>query len=239
MSDAVVLQDVEYTWLGACSPAIRIKQWRIKQGERVFVHGPSGAGKSTLLNLIAGILTPQSGKIEIFEQTITSMSTRARDRFRAQNIGIVFQQFNLLPYLSVAANIALARHFGRVSGKSKGPLAMSRDPTLDTLALLERLGLAKDLLERRASQLSVGQQQRVAVARALINKPRLLIADEPSSALDNEARNDFLGLLLDCAKHAGTTVIFVSHDRSIAPLFDDMVHLPSLNVLAKVAQHAD
>lgn len=226
MKYAVALQDVEYTWPGNPQPTLHIPRWSTAAESRVFVYGPSGSGKSTLLNLIAGIMRPQKGDIHVCGEKISSLGTRARDRFRARNTGMIFQQFNLLPYLTVRANIALAPFFG---GASMANAAGIEDPEAELRHLLERLRLPAGLLTRRVSQLSVGQQQRVAVARALINRPRVLIADEPSSALDMDARDDFLGLLLDCSRERGMAVLFVSHDRSIASLFDEAVDLRDIN----------
>jgi putative ABC transport system ATP-binding protein len=229
MSTALLINNLEYCWPGSRQAVINIPHWQIETGRHVFIYGPSGSGKSTLLNLIAGILRPQQGNLEVLGQSLTKLGTRARDRFRAQHIGFIFQQFNLVPYLSVAGNIALAHHFG--SGGWFNRTAGRSQPDIKSAAaeLLERLGLPLELLARKATELSVGQQQRVAVARALINRPQLIIADEPSSALDTDTRDDFLLLLLECAAQFNSTVIFVSHDKSMMAHFDDHVELSSLN----------
>ncbi|HCD04264.1 MAG TPA: ABC transporter ATP-binding protein, partial [Methylophaga sp.] len=186
---------------------LQIAHWRVEKGETVFVYGPSGSGKSTLLNLLAGILLPQQGNISLDNVIVNRLSHRKRDAFRARHIGMVFQRFNLIPYLTVADNIKLASHF---SLRDKQYLQQRRD------GLLNALQLDPEILMRPASQLSVGQQQRVAIVRALINEPELLIVDEPTSALDSDARDSFVDLLLDQIKAAQATLLFVSHDRSLA-----------------------
>jgi len=227
MHDAILIHDLEFRWPGAARPTLSIPSWRVRQGERVFLYGPSGSGKTTLLNVLAGIQTPDKGVVQVLGSALGSMSARARDRFRGRYIGYIFQQFNLVPYLTVAENIALARHFGAPDPSVWRPSAEQFQK--ETRALLARLGLSEELLSRQAMRLSVGQQQRVAVARALINRPRLIIADEPSSALDSDARDDFLALLLECAAVHDSAVVFVSHDRGMARHFETQVALASVN----------
>lgn len=188
---------------------LEIEHWQVNAGERVFVHGPSGSGKSTLLNLLAGVLKPQRGKISVCGQELHNMSGRQRDAFRALHVGLVFQQFNLIPYLTVRDNIRLVRHH---------TYALSRlDEAI--LNLFDGLQLAPQLINRRADALSVGQQQRVAIARALINQPELLIVDEPTSALDMAARDSFMQLLLALPGADDRTLVFVSHDPGLADYF--------------------
>jgi putative ABC transport system ATP-binding protein len=156
-------------------------------------------------------LTPTQGDITLLSQPFSSLSNRQRDKFRARNIGVVFQQFNLIPYLSVAQNINAAVYFARSKiSKTAG------DDTL--LHLLDKLQLPSQVLHAKADALSIGQQQRVAIARALINDPQLLIVDEPTSALDSDARDSFMSLLKDVAGES--TMIFVSHDKAMENYFD-------------------
>ncbi|MBN45108.1 MULTISPECIES: ATP-binding cassette domain-containing protein [unclassified Methylophaga] len=197
---------------------LQIAHLRVEKGETVFVYGPSGSGKSTLLNLLAGILLPQQGNISLDNVIVNRLSHRKRDAFRARHIGMVFQRFNLIPYLTVADNIKLASHF---SLRDKQYLQQRRD------GLLNALQLDPEILMRPASQLSVGQQQRVAIVRALINEPELLIVDEPTSALDSDARDSFVDLLLDQIKAAQATLLFVSHDRSLARHFSRQLDIQS------------
>lgn len=213
----IAMQGVTFGW--GSSPVVDIPQWSVNKGQRVFLYGPSGSGKSTLLNLLCGILPPWRGQITLLGQDLSRLSAGARDRFRARHIGMIFQQFNLLPYLSVSDNIQLAQYF---SPKSQP------DPRWRQ-HILTRLQLNEPLLARKASELSVGQQQRVAVARALLNRPELLIADEPTSALDSDLRDQFMQLLLGFADESQATVIFVSHDKSLAPYFECHLDLRTLS----------
>ncbi|MFB1034571.1 MAG: ATP-binding cassette domain-containing protein, partial [Sinobacterium sp.] len=167
------------------------------------LYGDSGSGKSTLLNLLSGILAPQQGSIKLFGTDISQLSNSARDRFRAENIGVVFQQFNLVPYLTVAKNIELAVYLAK---SSKQKLTGSIEE------LTSALKLPDSVLNTPVANLSVGQQQRVAIMRAFINSPQLLLIDEPTSALDNSAKDAFMTLLLDMCRAHNTTMIFVSHD---------------------------
>lgn len=230
MSSAIHLHDLRFHWPGQKHPTLNIADWRVAAGEHLFLYGPSGSGKSTLLNLLAGILVPQQGSVTVLQTDLAQLGGRARDRFRARHIGLVFQQFNLLPYLDVETNVRLAAEFNR-----QPPDSRQRARTL-----LERLQLPASLYTRKASELSVGQQQRVAVARALINQPPLIIADEPTSALDSDSRDAFIHLLLDCAAQQASTVIFVSHDRTLAPYFSrqqdlHLLHSPDPETTCHVA----
>lgn len=201
-------------------PFIEIPLWQLKQGEQVLIHGPSGCGKSTFLNLLSGMLTPQEGEICILEQDIVKLSSRQQDRFRAQHTAYIFQQFNLIPYLSVAQNISAAAYFSGKGNSSQKVLA-------NTCELLDRLQLPSHVLHAKADALSIGQQQRVAIARALINSPQLLIVDEPTSALDADARDSFMALLKEVANDS--TMIFVSHDNAMERYFDRHCRISELS----------
>ncbi len=208
-------------------PCIDIDAFRMERGEHLFVRGRSGSGKSTFLNLLCGILTPDEGNISVLGTNFTALSAARKDRFRADHFGIVFQQFNLLPHLNVERNITLACDFSARKRAAAAPVEKS------VRTLLRRLDLDDALLHMPASELSVGQQQRVAVARALIGAPEILVADEPTSALDAEARDDFLTLLFDEARRHGTTVLFVSHDPALASYFTRSVDFAVLNGAAR------
>ena len=202
------------------------------QSERLFLRGPSGSGKSSLLGLIGGMLLPQRGSIRILDTPIESLKGAARDRFRADHIGLIFQQFNLLPYLDAVDNVLLALEFSPRRRARLGTVSARAE----ALSLLQRLHLdASSLDGRAAAQLSVGQQQRVAAARALIGAPELVIADEPTSALDQDTRENFLALLFDECQRAGAALLFVSHDRSLEARFDRSVDLRALNRADAVA----
>lgn len=209
------------------APVLSIHHFAVSTGERIFLHGPSGSGKSTLLSLLAGIHSPQQGRIEVCQQNITALSSRQRDKFRADHIGYIFQQFNLLPYLSCLDNVTLATDFSKARRRRLN--ALSTPPKEEAIRLLSHLGIANHLHHRKASALSVGQQQRVAAARALIGQPPLVIADEPTSALDEANRKSFIELLFGECKRANSSLIFVSHEQSLAEQFDRTVDLCALN----------
>ena len=184
--------------------------------------GDSGSGKSTLLSLICGTLVAQAGRIEVDGEDIGRLSAARRDRFRAERIGVIFQQFNLLPHASVADNIALPLLFAPGRRKRAGEIRS------ETGRLLTAMGLDTALLSTKASRLSIGQQQRVAVARALIGQPGLVLADEPTSALDARAQAGFLDLLFGRLREAGGTLVMVSHDERLADRFDRVVQIADI-----------
>ncbi len=227
------LQDLRYAWPGAGADCLRIARLHIAAGRTVFLHGPSGCGKSTLLGLLAGVLLAKQGSVSLLGQSWAAIPSGARDKRRADHVGVVFQQFNLLPYLTVLDNVLLPCRFSalRASRCAGGPAAAAQ-------ALLQRVALPAPLWQRRADALSVGQQQRVAAARALIGAPELVIADEPTSALDAALRDDFMALLMDACAAAGSTLIFVSHDERLAARFDQRLSLPTLNQAAGSTQAA-
>ena len=200
------------------APIFCLPEWHIEKGQRIFLHGPSGAGKTTLLNLLAGILVPQQGAISLLGKPFSACRDSQRDKLRAQHIGVVFQQFNLISHLSVLDNIRLAAYFAK-QGKQVDEHAFD---------LLQKLQLPDNIGSQQASSLSIGQQQRVAIARALINAPELLLVDEPTSALDANARDAFMSLLLNLCEAHNTTVIFVSHDPQLASYFSQKVALQEL-----------
>ncbi len=205
---------------------LHVPEWTVQQGEKIFLKGASGSGKTTLLNLLCGTLSPVEGEVKLLGEAFSSLRSSKRDTFRARHIGVVFQQFNLIPYLTVKENIQLAQHFGGAK--------LSGDHELTELT--SRLKLDADLLNRTASELSVGQQQRVAIARALVNQPEILIADEPTSALDSDARHAFMTLLMEVVQTTNTTLIFVSHDPSLAEYLDKTVLIDELNQAKEQAQ---
>ncbi|WP_334019703.1 ABC transporter ATP-binding protein [Alteromonas sp. S015] len=218
---AIEVSNLQFSYTKESPPVIDIKAWQVSQGEHVFLSGPSGSGKSTLLNLLCGTLTPTQGDIALLAQPFSALSNRQRDKFRARNIGVVFQQFNLIPYLSVAQNINAAVYFANTNVGKTAADAKLRD-------LLDKLQLPSHVLHAKADALSIGQQQRVAIARALINDPQLLIVDEPTSALDTDARDSFMSLLKDVAGES--TMIFVSHDKAMESYFDRHCSIKELSL---------
>lgn len=222
---AVALHGLRFRWPGAPEPCLDVPSFSIAHGERVFLHGPSGCGKSTLLALLAGVATPEAGSVAIAGTDLAALSPAQRDRFRADHIGIVFQQFNLLPFLSILDNVLLPCRF---SPRRRRVLSeRGTQPVAEARRLLDILGIAVALHRRPVADLSVGQQQRVAVARALIGSPPLIVADEPTSALDSRNRQSFLDLLLTgCTASA---LLLVSHDLRLANRFDRSVALADVN----------
>lgn len=224
--NAVNLEKLSFSWAGQ-KPTLDIPAWQVKQGETVLLRGPSGSGKSTLLSLLAGINTPEQGRLDLFDTAFSSLSGRQRDHYRADNIGYIFQQFNLLPYLSALDNTLLACQFSKKRRQRLAEQGTSAEAT--ALEMLKRLGLSSEQIQQQAHTLSVGQQQRIAAARALLGAPKLLIADEPTSALDAEHRDTFIQLLLELSSQNNTTVIFVTHDAALSSYFDKHVELNELN----------
>jgi putative ABC transport system ATP-binding protein len=219
---------LRFQWPHVGSDCLVIDHFQMTAGERVFMRGPSGCGKSTLLSLVAGVLTADAGTVRLAGSDWRDCSAGRRDRQRADHIGYIFQQFNLLPYLSALENVRLSTQFSQVRA------ARVPDSQGAAEALLARMGLDRALWHRSASMLSVGQQQRVAGARALLGAPALVIADEPTSALDEDLREAFMQALLQACEEAGSALLFVSHDRRLEPLFDRVVDLPRLNRAGRV-----
>jgi putative ABC transport system ATP-binding protein len=215
---------VRFRWSAATPVVVDLEDFRIQSGERVFVEGASGSGKSTLLSLLAGIVVPEEGTVTLLGHSLSAMSGAKRDHFRADHMGYIFQMFNLIPYLSVVGNVTLPCRF------SKRRLDQVRDRAKDAeteaIRLLEHLGMGSPaLLERPVTELSVGQQQRVAAARALIGAPEIVIADEPTSSLDAAHRGAFIELLFKECAERNATLIFVSHDGSLAANFDRTIRM--------------
>ena len=223
----IELRDLRFAWPGSASDCVAIDAWSVAAGRSVFVHGPSGGGKSTLLGLLAGVLLPCAGSVSLLGTRWSDLSGARRDAFRADHVGYIFQQFNLLAYLSVLDNVLLPCRFSalrreRAAQDAGSAGAAARD-------LLQRVGLAPALWTRPAAQLSVGQQQRVAAARALIGRPEVVIADEPTSALDAALRDSFMDLLQGACRASGGTLVFVSHDERLAARFDERLSLSAIN----------
>ena len=221
---AVCLNNIHFRYSkGVEDFQLRLDHLSVARGESVALVGPSGSGKSTLLGLICGVLRPESGSVEVLDQRIDVMSDRERDRFRANHLGIIFQQFNLLSYLPVVENVILALAFSRHRAL----------PTQEKRHMAEQLLAALDidltsLGHQKAARLSVGQQQRVAAARAFVAEPEIIIADEPTSALDSDRRTEFVDLLFRQRERTGATLILVTHRRNLAKSFDRTIDLSDL-----------
>jgi putative ABC transport system ATP-binding protein len=232
-SPLLALDALRYRWPGAAADTLDIAALTLAPGERLLLRGGSGCGKSTLLQLAAGVLLPDAGAVRLLGQDWCALRAGARDQRRVDHVGYLFQQFNLLPYLSVRDNVLLPCRFS--ARRAQRACAEHGTPRAAAEALLAALDLDAALWSRPASTLSVGQQQRVAAARALIGQPELVIADEPTSALDEDRRDAFMALLLaQCARH-GIGLVFVSHDARLARHFERVVDLPTLNRAGQTA----
>ncbi|TXR51351.1 ABC transporter ATP-binding protein [Reinekea thalattae] len=220
---AISIDALQHRWPGQSTPILSIDNLHINEGDRFFIQGASGSGKSTLLNILAGVLTPSTGQLSILGQNFSQLSASARDQFRADNIGYIFQQFNLLPYLSVIENVLLPCH----ASKARAQKATDQygSPSKAAEYALDSLNIPKPLFHTSVMRLSVGQQQRVAAARALIGNPKIIIADEPTSALDQENVGHFMETLQQKCSDIQATLLFVSHDKQLSRFFDQQLSL--------------
>ncbi len=225
---AIAIRDLRFRWRADLPPVLVIDALDIQPGERIFIEGPSGSGKTTLLGLLSGVLPVSDGALTVLDQPLNRLSAVERDHFRADHVGYVFQMFNLIPYLSMLDNVTLPCRFSR--RRRARALARGGSLNAEAVRLLAHLDLDDPGLRARpVTELSVGQQQRVAAARALIGAPEILIADEPTSALDADRRAGFVELLFRECREAGLTLVFVSHDASLEGLFDRTLRLAELN----------
>jgi len=223
----IVIRDLVFRYPGMASPCLDITSFQADAGDRIFLYGPSGSGKSTLLGLLGGVLAAEKGTIHLLGQDFSALTQSQRDRIRADHIGFIFQQFNLIPYLSVIENVLLPCRFS--PRRLAQTLSDDNSPTLAAERLLGQLDLHPALWKKPVTQLSVGQQQRVAAARALIGKPEIVIADEPTSALDADRQAVFLDLLLRECNNAHALLLFVSHDQRLATAFNREIDLTTIN----------
>jgi putative ABC transport system ATP-binding protein len=205
-------------------PVMSISNWHLGNNEKVFIHGPSGCGKTTFLNLISGIQPVLTGSVSVLGHSIKTMKSRQLDRFRANHIGCVSQSFNLIPYLSPIENLNLASLFS------------NKKTSHDTIVkLLGGLKLEPSTWQKPTQHLSMGQKQRVAIARALINQPKLIIADEPTSSLDEKNRDAFITLLMEQVSQLNCALIFVSHDLSLSRHFSRIESFKDINQISELS----
>ena len=223
MNNIININSCNFKYSNNDDNTIDISELSIKSGEHIFLRGKSGSGKSTFLNLLTGVIEPQNGKIEVLGVDITTLSAKQKDIFRGDNYGIVFQQFNLLPYLSVEENLFLVSRFSKQKSKNIKNLTKEID------ALLEAFEIPNEMKGKKVMELSVGQQQRVALARALLGKPKIIIADEPTSALDDGTKEKFMELLFKQLKLQNSTLIFVSHDSKLSSYFEKVYDFSDIN----------
>ncbi len=230
MANQIVLHisDLVFSWPRSTAPLLNIDLLSVAKGEKIFLHGPSGSGKSTLLNVIGGVLEPERGKIEVLGKNFSELTSSRKDQFRGDHMGFIFQMFNLLPYFSAVENVVLPCEFSKI--KSKRVLEHATSLEEEAKRLLTELRLSvEDLSHKNVTKLSVGQQQRVATARAVMGRPEIIIADEPTSALDSNIRESFLKLLFEECHKFEITLIFVSHDISLGTKFDRVISLCEIN----------
>lgn len=223
---AVYLQNLKFAYNQknkAAPPVLKIDELSIFRGEKVFLFGPSGHGKSTLLNILAGVLEVKDGFVEVLGQNLHEMSQTKRDHLRGENVGYIFQIFNLIPYLNIKENIILPAMINKKRGLGVDFHAQADE-------LIKTLGLT-DHAHKPVTDLSIGQQQRVAAARALIGNPDLIIADEPTSSLDEKNTAEFMNLILSEWEKRKFTLIFVSHDTGLKHYFPRTISLPEINRL--------
>ena len=208
----IKIKDLEYKALNNSNFSLKIRNFKLNKSESLLIYGDSGAGKSTFLNLISGALNFNKGEINILGTAVSKISSSQKDIIRGDHFGIVFQTFNLLPYLTVKNNILLGKAYSK-----KKELKSNNE---DVKALMDKLALNyEELIDRKAYELSIGQQQRVAVARALIGKPEIILADEPTSALDSNSQKEFINLLFKSLDDNEHGLIMVSHDNKLSKKF--------------------
>ncbi len=216
---------------------IAVPDFDLQKGESLFVYGPSGSGKTTFLECLAGVLTGYKGQIVVLDQDYLSLSPRELDEFRANHIGYIFQNFNLIPYLTVKQNILLPLEFSQP--RKVFYLEQIQKGQDQLTQLCQDLGI-ESLLSQNVQTLSTGQQQRVAAARAFIGNPSIIIADEPTSALDQQNRQGFIELLFNLNKRYQSTLVFVSHDLSFKNLFNSSIQIGNINNIDKmVSNHSE
>lgn len=218
--NAIDLKQCKFSYKNSDKAVINIQDLVIASGEKVFLYGPSGHGKSTLLNLTAGVLKANSGEVMVLGHNLTKLSQTKRDHLRGEKIGYIFQIFNLIPYLSVKENITLPC----IINKKR----TAADFDLQAEELIDSLGL-REHINKPVTDLSIGQQQRVACARALIGNPQMIIADEPTSSLDEKNTREFMELLMREQEKKKFTLLFVSHDERLKSYFTRSISLPEIN----------
>ena len=223
MNNVIEINDLLFEWKNKQQFSLKIKELKIQNKKKIIIFGRSGSGKSTLLNLISGILSPTSGTLCVKNIEINQLSQKKKDQFRANNIGVIFQQFNILGYLSPLQNILLPCFFTQFKKHDK---EYFYNRTFD---LAEKLNIKKNILYQNNSEnLSVGQKQRIAILRAIINKPFLILADEATSALDENNKNDFINLLMHLCNEEKITLLMASHDTSLKKNFDMSINLEKI-----------
>ncbi|NLR91804.1 ABC transporter ATP-binding protein [Flammeovirga agarivorans] len=232
MESVIHLSDISFNWKDNTTPLFNIPSLTIQKGEKVLLQGRSGSGKSTFLHLIGGFLSSNKGKVSILDHDLSVFSPAEKDQFRADHVGYIFQQFNLIPYLSVIENVVLPLRFSTIR-KSK----VRKEVNTEAEKLLLKLGITVNLHGSEINTLSVGQQQRVAAARAFIGHPEIILADEPTSALDSYSKAQFMDVLLQLCKENNATLIMVSHDETLTSYFDQILPISTFNSTSEALEN--
>lgn len=215
------IQNLEFSY--DTRPFLKIPEFQLAQGQKVFLEGASGSGKTTFLEILSGVLSPQKGDYFFGDTNVVQLKPHEKDHLRRDQISLIFQNFNLVPYLSVVENILLPFTLGCAHPQSMTSTTEKMHKMIDQLGLQSHL-------HQPVSKLSHGQAQRVAAIRAFIKKPKLLLADEPTSALDFQSRDQFLKLLFEMCEENKTTLIFVSHDPTLKSLFEKTLKISDWRV---------
>lgn len=215
----IVLQDVKQSFDGHAVLDISYQQF--EEGKHYFIKGESGTGKTTLFNVISGLSLPDSGIVQVGETMVQLLSERQRDVFRAENVGYVFQDFNLFDGFTALENVMVPLTF--VSAHVRAQQAKQR-----AREVLQRVGLV-DKAGKKVNKMSGGEKQRVAIARALVNMPKVLLADEPTGNLDRRNSGHIMDLLVQSARECGATLLVISHDLSLADKFDEVLDIADIN----------
>lgn len=227
MASGIAISDLTFGYPGSLEPILNIASWHLPPGANVFIRGPSGCGKSTFLSVISGLLSATQGNVHVLGKDLQAMTQRKRDHFRARNMGFVFQKLNLVPFLNTFDNIRLSAYY---AGLSKDQIRAFVEN------VCEQMMLPKKLLQRPVSQLSVGQQQRVSIARAICHQPTLILADEPTSSLDDATAEMFMNWMLDSCSRSGASLLMVSHDNRLMAHFD---RCEEMQEISSTCAHAD
>jgi len=229
-SSSVDVTNLQFSWKKEMSPTLSIRKFTVNRGEKLFLEGPSGCGKSTFISLLAGVNKATSGTVSILGHQLKNMNGAERDAYRADHIGVIFQMFNLLPYLTVIENVTLPCIFSK--HRRQRALENTGDMKSEAIRILGRMGLGDPaILKQPVTDLSIGQQQRVAAARALMGQPELIIADEPTSSLDAANRELFINLLFEECERCGSSLFFASHDALLASRFDRAITFDEINAV--------
>lgn len=220
----IEIKNLKFKYPGSSVWQLDIPEFFVNTGERVFMYGPSGCGKSTFLEILAGVQSAADGEVWVCKKNLSELSGSELDAFRADRLGYIFQSFNLIPYLSVLENLSLPLALSKHK-RSKVPVHREFEVIQELIASLD----LQAVTQKPVNQLSVGQQQRVAAARAVLGEPQLILADEPTSALDYDRREGFLKLLFSLCEKFKMSVLFVSHDRTLERFFDRSVNFNQIN----------